>query len=68
MRKVLSLCFFIYDQDAFTPGDVIHFVNGMPVESLADLRRISETLRTYDAVVVQVERFGSFRYVAFEME
>jgi serine protease Do len=58
----------LYDQDALLPGDVIHFINSTPIKSLDDLREITGTLSAYDPVVVQVERFGEFRYVAFEME
>lgn len=50
------------------PGDVIHQINDKPVLHLSDLRQELSKLRAYDAVVLQVERQGVFRFVTFEFE
>ncbi len=57
-----------YDSEAFQPGDVIHAVNNQAVASVDDLRTIVNSLKIYDSVVAQVERFGQLLYVSFEME
>lgn len=57
-----------YAQTGFQPGDVIHAINHHEIESLADLRSLLEGLNIYDSVVVQIERHGQFRYLAFELE
>ncbi len=57
-----------YDQDWFEPGDVIHTVNNRPVNNLAELRTVLDALSPYDSVVIQVERGGQFRFIAFELE
>jgi len=54
--------------DALLPGDVIHSINNQAITSLAGLKGVLETLQLYDPVVVQVERRGELRYVAFELE
>jgi serine protease Do len=50
------------------PGDVIHAVNRTPVASMEALRRAIQAIRDGDAVVLQIEREGKLRYLAFEME
>ncbi len=57
-----------YEGDQFQPGDVIHSLNNQAVTSVADLKDIVSGLRTYDAVVAQIERLGEFMYVSFELE
>jgi len=49
-------------------GDIIHTLNGTPVDSVGTLRHLVRQLRTGDAVVLQVERDGKLMYLAFEME
>jgi len=49
-------------------GDVIHSVNETAVQSLERLRELVRAARPTDAMVLQVERQGSFHYLAFEME
>lgn len=49
-------------------GDVIHAVNGTPVDSVEQLRSAVAQLKLEDAVVLQIERRGQFQYLAFEME
>ncbi|HVN76013.1 MAG TPA: trypsin-like peptidase domain-containing protein [Thermoanaerobaculaceae bacterium] len=52
----------------FQPGDVIHAVNWTPVHSLAELRKAVHGLKDGDPVVVQIERQGLLKYVAFEID
>jgi serine protease Do len=54
--------------DRFQPGDVIHSVDGTPVDSLAELRAAVSGLKDGDPVVVQIERQGMLRFVAFEVD
>ncbi len=49
-------------------GDIIRSVNGDSVSSVKSLRGRISNLKSGDAVVLQVEREGKLRYVAFEME
>jgi len=57
-----------YEQDELLPGDVIHFINNQEINSLEDLKAFVGNLAAFDAVVVQVERRGQFKYISFEME
>jgi serine protease Do len=54
--------------DRFQPGDVIHAVNGISVESLSELRGAVKDMKDGDPIVVQIERGGVFRYLAFEID
>ncbi|HXK10054.1 MAG TPA: trypsin-like peptidase domain-containing protein [Vicinamibacteria bacterium] len=54
--------------DRFQPGDVIHAVNGVSVDSLSELKRAVKDMKDGDPIVVQIERDGVFRYVAFEID
>jgi serine protease Do len=49
-------------------GDIIHQLNLTPIDSIDTLRAAVRTLKTGDAVVLQVERDGGLTYVSFEME
>jgi len=49
-------------------GDIIHQLNTTPIESMEALRTAIGSLKTGDAVVLQVERDGGLQYVSFEME
>jgi serine protease Do len=49
-------------------GDVIHSLNNTPITSADALRAAVLTLKTGDAVVLQVERSDGFSYLSFEME
>jgi len=49
-------------------GDIIHHLNTTPIDSVEQLRTAVESLKTGDAVVLQVERDGGLLYVSFEME
>ena len=50
------------------PGDVIHAMNGNPVESVEGLRQAVLAVKAGDPVVLQVERQGRLTYLPFEME
>ena len=50
------------------PGDVIHAVNTLPVSTVNALRESIDGMKSGAAVVLQIERSGVFRYVAFEIE
>ncbi|MGD1148729.1 MAG: trypsin-like peptidase domain-containing protein [Thermoanaerobaculaceae bacterium] len=52
----------------FQPGDVIHAVNWTQVNSLADLRKAVAGLKDGDPVVVQIERQGLLKFIAFEID
>ncbi len=54
--------------DRFQPGDIIHAVNGVSVVSLSELRQAVKDMKDGDPVVVQIERAGVFRYLAFEID
>jgi serine protease Do len=49
-------------------GDVIHTLNNQPVGSLETFRTVIDGLKTAEPVALLVERSGTFRYVAFEIE
>jgi len=49
-------------------GDVIHSVNGTPIDSLSSLREALRQIKPHDAVVLQVERAEGLRWLPFEME
>ena len=49
-------------------GDIIHSVNGGPIESVQDLRFALRAFRTGDAVALQIEREGELAYLSFVME
>ena len=46
-------------------GDVIHALNATPITDLAGLRSSLAALKTGDAVVLQIERYGQLIYVSF---
>jgi serine protease Do len=50
------------------PGDAIHALNRVPIESVEALRRAIEGRKSGEPVVLQVERQGRFRYLSFDME
>ena len=52
----------------FQPGDVIHAVNWTPVSNLIELRRAVNGLKDGDPVVVQIERQGLLKFIAFELD
>ena len=50
------------------PGDIIYAVNRTPVATVPDLRSLVEALRPGDPVVLQLERQGELRYLAFTVD
>jgi serine protease Do len=59
---------FDADGDGLVPGDVIHAVNGHWVADLPALRAAIDRMKMGDPVVLQVERRGTLRYIAFVVE
>jgi len=49
-------------------GDLIRSVNGTGVQSVDDLQSVVRRFTSGDAVVLQVERRGRFRYLSFEAD
>jgi serine protease Do len=49
-------------------GDVVYAVNRTPVMGLTELRAVLDALRTGDPVVLQLERRGELRYLAFTVD
>ena len=49
-------------------GDVIHALNGMPVDSVDKLRSMTQGLKIGAPVALQIERDGGLMYVSFEVE
>jgi serine protease Do len=49
-------------------GDIIHTVNNTPIAVLSTFQEMIDGFKRGDAVVLQVERDGRLRYVAFEIE
>ena len=58
----------IYGRAAFAPGDVIYGLNGETVATVSQLRTVIERIPVGGAVVLQIERRGRTRYLAFELE
>jgi S1-C subfamily serine protease len=50
-------------QSAMEPADVIHAVNGSPVDGVESLRRTLENIPDGAPMVLQVERSGVLSYV-----
>ena len=48
-------------------GDVIHSVNGVPIQSLETLRTALDSIKPDSTVALQVERDGQLQFVEFEM-
>jgi len=49
-------------------GDVIHSVNGVPVESVESLRAQMRVLKPESPVVLQIERDGGLQWLPFESQ
>jgi S1-C subfamily serine protease len=50
------------------PGDVIHSVNGHPVEDVASLRDKLREVKPAAPIVLQIERDGAMTYLVLESE
>jgi hypothetical protein len=48
--------------------DVIYAVSGKFVDTIESLRSALDDLKTADAIVLQVERLGTLRYVVLETD
>jgi serine protease Do len=49
-------------------GDIVRSINRSPVASIAELREAVSKLKPGDSAVLQIERDGKFRYLAFEVD
>ncbi len=59
---------FMSSATGLQTGDVIHSVNQTPIDSLRSLRTALNQIKPHDPVVLQVERGGGLKWLAFEME
>ena len=50
------------------PGDIIHSLNQVSIDSLTALRAALREIKPHDSAVLQVERDGGYQWLAFEME
>ena len=50
------------------PGDVIHAVNGTPVQNLAELKKQLRQIKPGQPIVLQIERSGSLSFLVLESE
>ncbi len=50
------------------PGDVIHAINGTPVQDLAQLKQHLRQIKRGEPIVLQIERSGSLSYLVLESE
>jgi len=51
-----------------TTGDIIHAINSRPVDTIDNLRSALSSLKSGDAVALQVERQGKLQFVSFELD
>ena len=51
---------------AVQPGDVLHFLNRSPLDSLETLRKLLAGLKPMDPVVLSIERDGQLNCIAFD--
>jgi Trypsin-like serine proteases, typically periplasmic, contain C-terminal PDZ domain len=49
-------------------GDVIHAINGAPVDTIESLRSALDHLKPNASVVLQIERAGKLMFIAFQSE
>ena len=59
---------FLSSATGLETGDVIHSVNQTAIDSVVSLRAVLRQIKPHDPVVLQVEREGGLRWLAFEME
>ncbi len=52
----------------FEPGDVIHSVNGEPIQNLDELRAKLSGKQRGDTVVLQLERLGRIQYCTMQLQ
>src|ERR1700730_3138117 len=53
---------------ALTAGDVIHAINGAPVESMEGLRAALDQRKPNSPVVLQIERDGKLMFISVELD
>jgi len=53
---------------SLAPGDVIHALNGAPVETLEGLRSALDHLNPTSPAVLQIERQGKLMFIAFKID
>jgi serine protease Do len=53
---------------SLTAGDVIHAINGAPVESMEGLRSVLDQLKRYSPLVLQIERDGKLMFVSVQLD
>ena len=53
---------------SLTAGDVIHAINGAPVETMETLRAVLDQLKQNSPVVLQIEREGKLMFVSFQLD
>jgi serine protease Do len=53
---------------SLTAGDVIHTINGAPVETLEGLRGALDLMQANRPVVLQIERDGKLMFVSFDLD
>jgi len=49
-------------------GDIIHAIDGTPLQSTSQFQAAVRDIRSGDPVVLQIERTGNLQYLAFEMD
>jgi serine protease Do len=50
------------------PGDIIHAVNGRPIQDLVQLKQNLHRMKPGDTIVLQIERSGLLNYLVLESE
>ena len=55
------------EQDPLKPGDIIYTLNQQSVTGVEGLRALLAKIGVGEAAVLQVERAGELRFLAFEM-
>ncbi|MGB8769682.1 MAG: PDZ domain-containing protein, partial [Candidatus Korobacteraceae bacterium] len=50
------------------PGDVIHAINGTPIQDLTELKQHLRQIKPGQPIVLQIERSGQLSYLVLESE
>jgi len=53
---------------SLTAGDVIHAINGAPVETMETLRAVLDQMKANSPVVLQIEREGKLMFVSIQLD
>jgi serine protease Do len=53
---------------SLAPGDIIHAINGAPVETIQGLRSTLDHLSPDNSAVLQIEREGKLMFIAFKLD